>query len=117
MTKNARPKFRFELRDGRYYELDDELYAELDRTFLYVDRHLELAALWCRTHPARRKTLRGIRAFLFRWLVKDAQRRVHERTGELITPAHEIRMTEAARAAIRQSLTIIAGGRKDRRAA
>lgn len=113
-----RPKHRFELKDGRFFELDDELYAEMDRMFFHVDRHLENAALWCRTHPAKRKTLRGIRAFLYRWLMKDAQRRIHPRTGELLTPEAQTRMTEAAREAIRQSLSIIQGGKaRERRAA
>ncbi len=70
---------------GEHPVTEDEL-GEYRRLFPAVDlpRELLLARRWCLDNPTKRKTARGVRAFLTRWLERAQDRA----PGRLLQPVH-----------------------------
>ena len=62
---------------GGEAEFTDTYLNSLDALFSGVDvlREVKLAAQWCQYKPERRKTARGVRAFVTSWLSRTSQRR------------------------------------------
>ena len=56
----------------KLWPLPDEKLAEYLETYAHLDVHRELRAAlqWCRDNPAKRKTARGMAAFLNRWMMR-----------------------------------------------
>ena len=61
------------LRDGSEYEIPSDFIAELNTVFFGVETELYRMRLWCLANPARRKTRRGARRFVFNWINKACQ--------------------------------------------
>ncbi len=64
---------RIPLNDGTEYEVHESFVAEMDRLYPSVDVPATLREMraWCLTNPANRKTVRGVNAFMNRWLAKE----------------------------------------------
>lgn len=67
---SSEEEFRFTLKGGDFWKLPDGKLAEYQKTFSGIDaaQALRKAAQWCKDNPAKRKTARGMPAFLNRWL-------------------------------------------------
>lgn len=63
--------YRFACKDG-LAELTESYYQHLRAVYprVDVDQQLRTAALWCESNPGKRKTVRGTRAFVCKWLNK-----------------------------------------------
>lgn len=71
---------------GAEHPVTEDDLGEYRRLFPAVDLHRELllARRWCLDNPTKRKTARGVRAFLTRWLEKAQDRA----PGRLLQPVH-----------------------------
>lgn len=71
---------------GAEHPVTEDDLGEYRRLFPAVDlpRELLLARRWCIDNPSKRKTARGVRAFLTRWLEKAQDRA----PGRLLQPVH-----------------------------
>lgn len=61
------------LRDGNGYEIPEDFLAELNALYYGVETELYRMRLWCLANPDRRKTKRGARRFIFKWINKACQ--------------------------------------------
>ena len=64
------------LADGSDYEPEASFIEELDAIYAGVGNELQKMRLWCLANPVRRKTRRGVKRFMFNWIVKACKPKV-----------------------------------------
>ena len=87
------------LKSGEHYTVSQidirqwkEAYPSID-----VDQQLRNMQMWCAENPRKRKTVRGIRTFIVKWLTRQAERAPKPRTtfAQAHRPFQEQRTSEA----------------------
>ena len=72
-TVSAPPVASMILNDGTYFDVSEEDFEKWSALYPAVDVMRELRKMvgWCDANPKKRKTKRGIRAFINSWLAKE----------------------------------------------
>lgn len=67
------PAFQLPLNDGSFFDVSAQDVAKWASLYPAVDIEQELRKMigWSDSHPAKRKTRRGVMAFITRWLAKE----------------------------------------------
>lgn len=67
------PVIQIPLNDGSLYDVEEHQAQEWKELFPAVDVMQELRKMkaWCDANPSRRKTRRGVKAFIVKWLSKE----------------------------------------------
>lgn len=81
-------------------------YDELRSTFGEIDAELTKARAWCVTNPTKRKTRRGMSAFLFGWLERANNR------GGLARAGHQCNLDPRGNFAAREQFLLMMEGRE-----
>ena len=70
------PVVSIPLNDGTEYPVSQEQCQEWAGVYPAVDVIQQLREMreWCRNNPAKRKTAKGVRSFITRWLAKEQDR-------------------------------------------
>lgn len=63
------------LKNGEEFEIPQEWIQEWNELYYDVPRTLADIRIWCLDNPGKRKTRRGFRAFLGRWIRKSCTKR------------------------------------------
>ena len=76
------PVLSIPLNDGTEYQVTKGMRDELDKLYPAVDPDQTLREIrgWCMTNPAKRKTLRGIPAFINRWFASEQDKQSRRAT-------------------------------------
>lgn len=96
------------LNDGSFYPVSDPDYRQWCELFQAVDVLAELRKMvaWCDANPAKRKTKRGVKSFIVKWLSKaqdqggsspkyDRRNNSFQRHGDALTPRAQRAIQEA----------------------
>ena len=67
------PVIQIPLNDGSLYDVEEHQAQEWKELFPAVDVMQELRKMkaWCDANPSKRKTKRGVKAFIVKWLMKE----------------------------------------------
>lgn len=67
------PAFQLPLNDGSFFDVSAQDVANWASLYPAVDVEQELRKMigWCESNPTKRKTRRGVAAFIARWLSKE----------------------------------------------
>ena len=67
------PVIQIPLNDGSLYDVEEHQAQEWKELFPAVDVIQELKKMraWCDANPSKRKTKRGVKAFIVKWLMRE----------------------------------------------
>ena len=71
-------------KDGLEHEVDPTWVKEWNEVYYEVDAAILKARLWCLDNPQKRKTKRGMRAFLGAWIRRDCKLRPTIRQAQIV---------------------------------
>lgn len=72
-SSSTPPVIQIPLNDGSLYDVEEHQAQEWKELFPAVDVMQELRKMraWCDANPSKRKTKRGVKAFIVKWLMKE----------------------------------------------
>ena len=72
-SSSTPPVIQIPLNDGSLYDVEEHQAQEWKDLFPAVDVMQELRKMkaWCDANPSKRKTKRGVKAFIVKWLMKE----------------------------------------------